>query len=146
MIVWGGYASTDRVRTGGVFDPVANSWKPTTLAGSPSARELHVAVPFRGRMIVWGGWTGSDDVNSGGIYDPETDTWTTLAIAGAPSGREQATAVFTGSAMIVWGGFDGSRDVNSGGIYIPPSIPCPEMRGCVIPVPAPDEARVHPRP
>jgi hypothetical protein len=146
MIVWGGYASTDRVRTGGVFDPVANSWKPTTLAGSPSARELHVAVPFRGRMIVWGGWTGSDDVNSGGIYDPETDTWTTLAIAGAPSGREQATAVFTGSAMIVWGGFDGSRDVNSGGIYTPPTFPCPSSRECITAVAAPEAALVQTRP
>jgi N-acetylneuraminic acid mutarotase len=140
MIIWGGYAGTQVTKTGGVFDPLTNSWKPTSTTGAPSARELPCAIAFRGRLIVFGGWDGHADVNTGGIYDPESDSWTATPTSGAPSGREAGSVVSTGSAIIVWGGND-----NTGGIYTP-AFACPELRGCVIPVPPPDEARVHPRP
>jgi len=38
-----------------LYDPVANTWTPTTMVGAPPARSNHTAVWDGARMIVWGG-------------------------------------------------------------------------------------------
>jgi len=117
MILWGGVdfshgAPNELVNTGAIYDPVADSWTPTSLAGAATPRYMHSAVWADGRMIVWGG-TGD---SSGGRYDPATDSWTpTNAMLTSPTQRAAHTAVWTGSEMIVWGG---TTD-RSGGRYDP---------------------------
>ena len=56
MILWGGY-DHDYVTTstGGRYDPRANTWAVTSMAGAPSARYFHTAVLTDREMIVWGG-------------------------------------------------------------------------------------------
>jgi N-acetylneuraminic acid mutarotase len=116
MIIWGGIdfsgpAPFETVNTGALYDPVADSWTPTSLAGAPAPRVRHTAIWSGELMIIWGG-----GVSSGGRYDPSTDSWTpTSTTPSSPSQRRTHTAVWTGSEMIVWGG---TRD-SSGGRYDP---------------------------
>src|SRR6185436_15572527 len=44
MIVWGGWSSVidgPSLRSGGLYDPVNNSWQPTAIVGAPQSRGLH---------------------------------------------------------------------------------------------------------
>jgi hypothetical protein len=124
MVVWGGgTAGSVSLNTGGLYDPVGNTWTATTTAGgsgAPTARNLHTAVWTGSRMIVWGGTSaGPTYFNDGGQYDPVGDSWTSTATGGAPAARLFHTAVWTGSKMIVWGGTDNTNYFNTGGQYDP---------------------------
>lgn len=123
MIVWGGYDG-GRVNTGGRYNPLTDSWQPTsTGANTPVARNEHVAIwdNVNNQMIIWGGNSGSSRLNSGGRYEPSTDTWQpTSTGSNVPSGRTKQTAIWddVNKQMIVWGGYNGSR-LNTGGRYDP---------------------------
>ena len=123
MIVWGGAGNcTGGVcNTGGLYNPITNSWTATSTANAPSARLVHTAVWTGSEMIIWGGTDFINAFNTGGRYDPITDTWNPTSTASAPAQRYQHTAVWTGNEMIVWGGTDNgvSSFFNSGGRYNP---------------------------
>jgi hypothetical protein len=103
--------------TGGIYDPVTNTWTPTSAIGAPGARKNHTAVWTGTKMIVWGGVSDLEvPVQTGGALEPTAGTWTALALAGAPTARYYHSAVWTGMKMIVWGGVDGW---GTGGIYNP---------------------------
>ncbi len=59
MIVWGGRVPYDphlRVcNDGGRYDPVSDTWVPTTLDVAPVARSRHSAVWTGTSMLIWGG-------------------------------------------------------------------------------------------
>jgi len=119
MVVWGGLhwgaSSTEYLRDGGRFDPLTDTWSPTSTGdGCPAGRASHTAVWTGKEMIVWGG-----DGNTGGRYDPETDAWVPTADAGAPGIDGGHTAVWTGTEMIVWGGLEGYVVTSEGGRYDP---------------------------
>ncbi|HEV8700526.1 MAG TPA: hypothetical protein VGV60_04545 [Candidatus Polarisedimenticolia bacterium] len=121
MIVWGGFAFPDGqlTNTGGRYDPVTDTWRPTSTDSAPRARAEHSAVWTGKDMIVWGGTYG---LRTGGLYDPATDTWRATSEVNAPEGRHAHTAIWTGSRMIVWGGESNSIPVSgfdTGGIYDP---------------------------
>ena len=116
MIIWGGVISTERLNTGGIYDPVTDMWMSTSTIGAPSARNHHTAVWTGSEMLVWGGYDGSY-LNSGGIYDPLTDKWSSTTTVGGPPARERHTAVWSGAKMIVWGGNYGTSDLDSGISY-----------------------------
>jgi hypothetical protein len=109
MIVWGGDASTQTLstNTGGRYDPIADSWTPTTLTGAPNQRNRHRAVWTGTWMIVQGGTvetiTDCFSNSGGGIYNPEDDSWSSLATGGPLA--LYSTAVWTGSRMITFGGY-----------------------------------------
>jgi hypothetical protein len=65
MVVWGGRsnASADEFDTGGRYDPVGDSWAPTSVIGAPDPRAYHTAVWTGSLMLVWGGYG-----RSGGRY------------------------------------------------------------------------------
>src|SRR5262245_5056163 len=128
MIVWGGRSPRSSspfeipVQTGGVYDPVADTWSPTSTTGAPAPRVRHSAVWTGTRMIVWGGTDFGLNPTSfatGGLYDPQTDSWTPVGSPGAPAARQEHTAVWTGSRMIVWAGRDGSTYFDTGASYDP---------------------------
>jgi len=130
MIVWGGSARavsptpTDYqdLNTGGIYEPVSNTWRALSTAGAPSPRDRQTAVWTGSRMLIWGGDDGkSNDLKTGGIYDPVTDSWVAMSTAGAPSGRDDNAGVWTGSKMIVWGGYAGNNETNTGGVFDPVS-------------------------
>ena len=114
MIVWGGYANT-----GGRYDPLIDSWTPTSTLDAPAPRYNQTAVWTGSLMIVWGGSPDSGPHGTGGRYDPVADTWTPTSPVDAPIPRYNHSAVWTGSLMIVWGGFMNSSPFDSGGRYDP---------------------------
>jgi len=109
MIVWGGNLSSlpfTVQNTGGLYDPVADAWLPTSTTNAPPPREYHTSVWTGNRMIVWGGQDDSTTpMSTGGRYDPVADSWAPTALSGAPSARAYHTAVWTGSSMIIAGGY-----------------------------------------
>jgi N-acetylneuraminic acid mutarotase len=125
MVVWGGtltHEGIDRINTGGRYDPVTDSWTPTSISGAPPPRVLASAVWTGSRMIIWGGVEYNNTaVRTGSSYDPVSDTWTPISLANAPSARSRHTAVWTGTEMIVCGGFSPSvfPTTLTGGRYNP---------------------------
>ena len=72
------------------YNPILDTWQPTSTIGAPSPRVYHRAVWAGSSMIVWGGWLGPFDGQSydnGGRYDPVTDTWQPTSTVGAPHSR-----------------------------------------------------------
>lgn len=121
MIIWGGSVKGPPTvtATGGVYDPAARSWKPTSAQGAPAARHSHSATWTGSKMIIWGGFGESSLAADGALYDPATDTWEALPAAGQPEPRISHSAVWTGNSMIIWGGIAGAQVLASGGIYDP---------------------------
>lgn len=57
MIIWGGWSIDSAVfgyNTGGIYDPVTNTWTPTSTINAPTGRIHHTAVWTGSKMIVWG--------------------------------------------------------------------------------------------
>lgn len=118
MIVWGGVPTgpAGSPGSGGLYDPIHDSWSPTSTIGAPATRDGHTAVWTGDEMVVWGG-SGPSRITSGvGRYDPAADSWIPSVATGAPPARTGHTAIWTGSDMIVWGGSSGASD---GGRYDP---------------------------
>jgi len=103
MIVWGGYdwLFIGDLGDGARYNPVTDTWVPTSPLGAPSPRIAQGV--WTGRDLVL--WGGANDA-SGGRYSPATDSWRATTLAGTPEvlwGGRWST-VWTGYQMIVWGG------------------------------------------
>ena len=119
MIVWGGLdGSSNRLDSGGLYNPAVDAWLPTSTTGVPDARDSHTAIWTGVEMIVWGGVGATlGTTNTGGLYVPATDSWTATSTgANVPTARSGHTAVWTGTVMIVWGS---ANHENTGGRYDP---------------------------
>jgi len=72
MIVWGGSGGCAFnmcvTNTGGRYNPSTDSWRATSLANAPTARDDHAAVWTGSEMIVWGGAGYLVSFNTGGRY------------------------------------------------------------------------------
>src|SRR5690606_12490192 len=71
MIVWGGntgIGQTVVTNTGGLYDPVTDTWTAMSTSGAQSRQEF-AAVWTGSQMLVWGHRSGV------GIYSPLTNTW-----------------------------------------------------------------------
>ncbi|MCH7780085.1 MAG: hypothetical protein IH848_04505, partial [Acidobacteria bacterium] len=58
MIVWGGDTNTSGAyigSDGGRYDPVTDSWEPTSLVDAPAPRQNHTAIWTGTHMLIWGG-------------------------------------------------------------------------------------------
>jgi len=123
MVVWGGRAgefSSIYFATGGRYDPVADTWSPTTMVGAPSARDGHRAIWTGSEMILFGGYDGSTAVASGARYDPVLDQWSPTALLDAPAARVLPTLVWTGTEMIAWAGIgETAAELADGARYSP---------------------------
>jgi hypothetical protein len=129
MIIWGGqyvdYSTgtgvTTTLNTGARYNPLTNTWTPTSTAFGPAARTQHSAVwagsPVS-QMIVWGGntdGTSLTQLSNGARYVPSTDSWTSLSTTNAPNmsmgTSSSSSAVWSGNEMIVFNSslMNGSR-------------------------------------
>jgi N-acetylneuraminic acid mutarotase len=136
LVVWGGSGSaTDASRflnTGARYNPVSDTWQPTSTDGAPQGRSHHRAVWTGSQMIVWGGlvpvvWTGGGDpVYTGARYNPLTDVWTPTSLQSPASRRHSHAQVWTGSQMIVFGGTGPSGAAKQdGAVYNAPGSTTP---------------------
>ncbi|OGF67549.1 MAG: hypothetical protein A2Y62_15755 [Candidatus Fischerbacteria bacterium RBG_13_37_8] len=57
MIVWGGESGAVHVDTGGRYNPVTDTWVPTSLDNAAIARGRYSAVWTNSEMIIWAGIT-----------------------------------------------------------------------------------------
>jgi N-acetylneuraminic acid mutarotase len=127
MIIWGGSSCTGcngEVATGARYNPVTDTWVPTSATAAPSARDKHTTVWTGSSMIVWGGQNDTTLLDTGGIYDPVSDAWSSTNPTGAPIPRSEHAAAWTGSSMVVFGGrFSNSSagTTDTGGMYDPVS-------------------------
>jgi N-acetylneuraminic acid mutarotase len=128
VLIWGGSTYNGQYKvhqTGALYDPVANTWTPTSTAGAPSAREFFAYGWTGNTLIVWGGCTDDptcgDSTLTGGQYDPATDTWMATELIGSPSARGLVEGVWTGTELIVWGGItdESGTYTFTGGRYTP---------------------------
>lgn len=125
MIVWGGTRndSNNFTDTGGLYNPVDDTWSPISSSGAPRGRCCFAGAwtgstgPHANRLIVWGGMgrapIGSALVhlNDGGVYTRATNSWEALPLGpvGFPK-LMNTSGVWTGSTgpfpnrFIVWGG------------------------------------------
>lgn len=126
MIIWGGAtSSTEEVNTGGIFNPITNSWAGTTnTVGAPPIRTRHSAIWTGTDMIVFGGvWSNSlsglISLNDGYKYNYLTNTWTLINMTGAPLARYNHAAIWTGTAMFVSGGIYYQSSLSGSSSYNP---------------------------
>lgn len=126
VIVYGGTTGTGYWRSGGLYDPATNAWRPLPNSPDSFSGGDGVSVVWTGtRMISWGGgYTGDfggDNFNHGGRYDPAANTWQPTSVGfSVPSPRWQQGAVWTGTRMIVWGGNAQTvGGMDTGGVYDP---------------------------
>jgi N-acetylneuraminic acid mutarotase len=129
MIIWGGLYidmanpwEPQYLSTGGRFDPVTDTWLPTSMIDRPPGRSEVVPVWTGSEMIVWGG--RSDVAYLEGnchLYNPATDTWRESADDVPTDTYIGYSAVWTGSEMIIWGGYnwDGGHYSSFGYHYDP---------------------------
>ena len=107
MIIWGGhvFSGSDRqFNTGSRYNPMTDSWQPTSINGAPEPRDTHTAIWSGTEMIIFGGLGELPDLiilKTGSRYDPSNDSWKPTAQS-LP--RWAHTAIWTGTEMIVWGG------------------------------------------
>jgi hypothetical protein len=129
MLVFGGVgtALTSPVKTGGIYDPAADTWAVTAQA--LCSRRDHAAVwdDAAGRMIVYGG-LGADGTTipiatpvelpatpcAGGAAYVPGGAWTDVNLTDQPSARRDPTAVWTGTEMLVFGGFSAAAALDTG--------------------------------
>src|SRR5262245_61471956 len=130
MLIWGGTAgSLPGLSTGGRYDPLTDSWTPTTMSGAPPPYQAHWSR-WTGQVMqvtnvygswsydpildTWlpipkppaGVWTGSRwiDWPNGTQYDPATNTYSPISMVGAPPTYYAWTAtLWTGTLIVVWG-------------------------------------------
>ncbi|HEX4823302.1 MAG TPA: MopE-related protein [Candidatus Polarisedimenticolaceae bacterium] len=134
MIVWGGYGGGGATNTGGRYDPVTDTWTPTTTTGGPGSRYQHLAVWAGTRMIVWAGNIFGAPTNPGYRYDPSADSWQIMSTLNSAAVESGEVAVWTGQRMIVW---DGSHPSLGSARYDPvtdlwssvSSVNTPDARG-----------------
>ena len=138
LIIWGGWDEevvptccvnsfcancNGQVSTGGMYNPVTDSWTPTSTTNAPRAEQAS-AVWTGSRMIVFGGHTNhvlafaglfkpiANFYGPGGIYDPVANHWAPLpAYIG---GRDSHVAAWAGDRMLIWGGITTAVFQNGG--------------------------------
>ena len=112
LLIWGGgiaQADGSTTNTGAAYSPDADTWRPISNVGAPSARHSPAVVWTGQEMIVYGGNAGVD----ARAYDPFADRWRPLNLRGNPGLHTRGDAVWTGSEMILWG----RSDCDVGGRY-----------------------------
>ncbi len=98
MFVWGGTSLTsgNALNTGGLYDPVLDTWTQiSTLNAPPAAAQPHAAVWTGNEVLTWG---------PAARYDPVADSWSAISTVGAPPARLGDSAVWQGDRLLVHGG------------------------------------------
>ncbi len=123
VLVWGGWIQEDQfycpiganaIRTGGLYDPVNDTWAPITAVDAPGG-EGHEEATYYARVywtgtqpLVWDNIGGDSQVPKMHLYDPNADVWTTVFAPAdmlVPEAKYQTT--WTDTELIIWAsGYD----------------------------------------
>lgn len=113
-IVYGGWNCGGACDSGGMYDPLTNSWSYLPLT---TTRASHSAIWTDSKMFVWGGDTGAGYRNTGEFYDPSTNAWSSITTTGAPSPRRSSALFTMGTKIFVIGGVANPTSYNDGAYY-----------------------------
>ena len=102
MFVWGGYDGDAWYGSGGLYDPVTDSW--TEVRGGVRTRENPTVLMAGDYVFVWGGVERLDYGVNGGRYDPVTDTWLTVT---PPAWLDAHKVAMPAGNMVLVGGSNG---------------------------------------
>jgi len=122
MVTFGGISTSGSgsyFNTGGIYDPLTNTWTTTSTTGAPRYRGYHTTAWTGSQMLIFAGYDGRNYLNTGGAFDPVANSWLTISTTNAPTRRVYHSGTWIGSRYIVFGGDDGSDTLNTGGSYIP---------------------------
>jgi hypothetical protein len=116
VIVWGGEGAgaTGRLNTGARYNPLTDTWTPTSMVGAPSARSQFATVWTGTEMIIYSGTF--PPMGGGARYNPATDSWSAMSTLNEPGPCVLTQALWTGTEMLVWGCGAGAM---TGGRYNP---------------------------
>ncbi|HEX8336650.1 MAG TPA: Ig-like domain-containing protein, partial [Pyrinomonadaceae bacterium] len=119
FLVWGGLVGVncggdgpcryDYTNTGGRYNPLTDTWTPTSISGAP-ATSNNLAVWTGSKLLVLGSLASN-------VYDPSSDTWTLTPRASSP-GPLGNRAVWTGTEIFTWGGINNDTGTR-GGLFNP---------------------------
>ncbi|MGA9723148.1 MAG: kelch repeat-containing protein, partial [Candidatus Binatus sp.] len=115
--------SGDTTNSADIYDPVSNSFTPTTFPmdhqRAAHTATLFVAGPMAGKVLITGGVGGSSFFfkdSSAEIYDPASQEFTLLtSFMNEPRSLHTATLLEDGSVLLA-GGFSGSVAVSGGAL------------------------------
>lgn len=110
LVVWGGREADDSFANDGArWDPVADTWSPTSTANAH--RRLVQGAVFTGEVVaVLGDAADAMDMDdppgSLGLYNPARDQWWSIA---GPYASDGIAIAWTGHELVAWGGHDGTN-------------------------------------
>jgi hypothetical protein len=132
MLIWGGVGPgirfgdgpplIDLLNSGGRYNPLTDTWTPTSTNGAPFTSGNTVWTGSK--MLVWGGQYAY-------VYDPASDTWKTSPRIDPP-GPGGHKAVWTGKEMFVWGGINNDTGT-MGALYNPETNTWRQTNNCNAP-------------
>jgi N-acetylneuraminic acid mutarotase len=112
MIVWGGQGCSSGnqcfltvLNTGGRYNPLSDTWMPTSISNGPSPSYNVLSGWTGSEMIIWGGYSGD---KAPWRYNPAQDSWTAGSTVNAPNETTNSVGLWTGSELIAWGGTGGN--------------------------------------
>ena len=120
MIVWGGsvIGSPYNINSGGIYDPLSDTWVTMNSQNAPSARINNTAVWTGNKFLVWAGTILVNGnfvpTNDGATYDILTSQWTSIQSTALP--RQYHTSVWTGNQLIAFGGVTSTLGNTNGDI------------------------------
>jgi N-acetylneuraminic acid mutarotase len=115
LIIWGGKDEGSgrgvALNTGGRYEPLSDSWIPTSVSAPVDAFFTGASGVWTGtELIVWGGYDPAYNVGSGARYFPATDHWIPMSLINGPVRDDEAYAIpsalaWTGEEMWVCGSY-----------------------------------------
>lgn len=106
LVIWGG----DGLRSGGLYDPAADTWRAVSTTGAAPPGSSRGAYGWiGGELIAWGGDNNAGALvaaDRGGVWSSSSNTWRSITGVGAPSARNEPAYAVVGGLLIVWGGVD----------------------------------------
>jgi N-acetylneuraminic acid mutarotase len=111
IVMRGSVAPGDPTKTGGVYDPVTNTWEATWTLDAPPAGWGGNATWYGGKMVLTGGYyfaSGANLLRGARIYDHASLSWSEMSGVGStgavPLGVNGTVAVVNGW-LVQWGGW-----------------------------------------
>lgn len=123
FVCFGGYNGFKTQSSGGIYDPINDTWVSIPSMGDGAARSVPVVVWANGKLFVWGGFEQNgftqNFYNTGRIYDSATRVWTGLTTVNAPAGRYIAAYGYNQATneIAIWGGSGAGAYLGTGAKY-----------------------------
>jgi len=117
LAVWAG----DGLRSGGLYDPTANTWRSISTTGAPVGSSRGAYGWIAGELIAWGGDDGTTLLPSdgGGVWNGASNTWQAVTATGAPTPRQDPAVASVNGVLLIWGGGNATTRFADGAAYDP---------------------------